>query len=217
MESERPTRISVVQEGDAGARKISGLKTYGHHLELVEIITVPTGLPPLVDDPEAYLPARFAGDLVLSFLKHPDLLDYLAALCEKQQIPLVASGRKCRYGYTPFTCCGLGRHQGLGHYGEQFGFPEITVRLDQQGRIAEIIVLRGASCGATWEAIPPVIGLPPDEALVAYPREVQYLCHADPSAFDPISGKSAVHYAGHVHHAALARALQAKKKADVPS
>ncbi len=217
MEStQQITRISVVQEGAAGAQKISGITEYGHSLEIVEVITVPGNLPPLVDEPEAHVPDRFAGDLVLSFLRHPDLLDYLAALCERQRIPLVASGRKCRYGHTPFTCCGLGRHQGLGHYGEQFGFPELALRLDPQGRTAEIIVIRGASCGATWEAIAPVIGLMPEEALIAYPREVQYLCHADPSAFDPISGKSAVHYAGHVHHAALAKAIQATKKAGTP-
>jgi len=214
MESKQVTHISVVQEGDAGALKISGIKEYGHDLEIVEVITVPANLPPLVDEPEAHLPEHFAGDLVLGFIKHPDLLDYLATICERQRIPLIASGRKCRYGHTPFTCCGLGRQQGLGHYGEQFGFPELTLSLDQQGRIKKITVLRGASCGATWEAIAPVIGLTSEEALTTYPREVQYLCRADPSAFDPITGKSAVHYAGHVHHAALAKALQAIKKAD---
>lgn len=216
MESEHTTRISIVQEGDAGILKISGIKEYGHDLAIVEVITVPTNLPPLVDAPEDHVPDHFAGDLVLSFLKHPDLIDYLATVCERQRIPLIASGRKCRYGHTPFTCCGLGRHQGLGHYGEQFGFPELDLRLDANGRIAEIVVRRGASCGATWEAIPQVLGLTPGEALVTYPREVQYLCHADPSAFDPISGKSAVHYAGHVHHAALAKALEAQKKAGTP-
>jgi hypothetical protein len=37
--------------------------------------------------------------------------------------------------------------------------------------------------------------------------EVQYFCVADPSDWDPISGKSAVHFAGDVHRSALARAL----------
>lgn len=216
MSAEHPTRISVIQEGDAGALKISGITRYGQHLEIVEVLTVPSNLPSLVDSPEAYVPDHFAGDVVLSFIKHPDLLDQLAAVCERRQIPLIASGRTCRYGHTPFTCCGLGRQQGLGHYGEQFGFPELDAQLDEAGRITALSVLRGASCGATWEAIPPIIGLTPEEALVTYSREVQYLCHADPSAFDPITGKSAVHYAGHVHHAALAKAIQATKKAGTP-
>ena len=216
MGSERPSRISVIQEGESGAAKISGLREYGHDIEIVEVITLPPHLPPLVDDPERYVPDRFVGEMVLSFVKHPDLLDHIATVCERQRLPLVASGRKCRYGHTPFTCCGLGRHQNLGRYGEQFGFPELTARLDEAGRIVELTVLRGASCGATWEAIPQVLGLSPEEALVTYPREVQYLCQADPSAFDPITGKSSVHYAGHVHHADLAKALQAKKKAGTP-
>ena len=42
-------------------------------------------------------------------------------------------------------------------------------------------------------------------------REVQYICYADPSAFDPISGKSPLHYAGAVHAAALKKAISEKK------
>ena len=211
-----PTRITIIQEQQAANPKIEGIQQYGHDLEVAELLSVPSSLPELIDNPEDFLPDHFSGDLVLSFLKHPDLLDYAAKICEQQKIPLVASGRKCRYGYTPFTCCGLGRHPGLGHYGDQFGFPELSVELDQAGRIHAITVHRGASCGATWEALAGIIGLTPEEALVTYAREVQYLCQADPSAFDPISGKSAVHYAGHVHNAALAKALQEIKKADIP-
>lgn len=206
------TRISVIQENQAGTQKIAGITEYGHDIEVVECITIASGLPQLIDNPEDYLPDRFAGDLVLSFLKHPDLLDQLASVCEKQGIPLIASGRTTRYGHNPFTCCGLGRHEYLGRYGEQFGFPELTVRLDQAGLIQEVSVSRGASCGATWQAAQEITGLTPAEALINYPREVQYLCTADPSAFDPITGKSAVHYAGHVHHAALRKAITTAKK-----
>jgi hypothetical protein len=35
---------------------------------------------------------------------------------------------------------------------------------------------------------------------------------ANPSRFDPISGKSPVHYAGHVHGAALQKAIDKAKK-----
>jgi hypothetical protein len=56
-----------------------------------------------------------------------------------------------------------------------------------------------------------VIGLPLDEAISTLAREVQYICYADPSAFDPISGKSPLHYAGDVHAAALKKALAENK------
>ena len=52
---------------------------------------------------------------------------------------------------------------------------------------------------------------PAEEAAVTFAREVQYLCVADPSAFDPISGKSSLHYAGDVHAAALKKALRKNK------
>lgn len=78
----------------------------------------------------------------------------------------------------------------------------------REGVISEIHVLRGASCGATWDVIPRIIGQTPEEALECFAREVQYLCIADPSDFDPITGKSAVHYAGNVHLKAFEKALQ---------
>jgi hypothetical protein len=78
-------------------------------------------------------------------------------------------------------------------------------------RIASIEVKRGAPCGATWDVLARVIGLPLDEAVSTLAREVQYICYADPSAFDPISGKSPLHYAGDVHAAALRKALAIKK------
>jgi hypothetical protein len=57
-------------------------------------------------------------------------------------------------------------------------------------RIKSIEIKRGAPCGATWDVLARVIGLPLDEAVSTLAREVQYICYADPSAFDPISGKS---------------------------
>jgi hypothetical protein len=38
--------------------------------------------------------------------------------------------------------------------------------------------------------------------------EVQYFCSADPAGWDPIYGKSPVHFAGDVHRAALAKAIK---------
>ena len=70
-------------------------------------------------------------------------------------------------------------------------------------------MVRGAPCGATWEAAQKVIGLPPEEAVVRIGLETQFFCSADPAGWDPIYGKSPVHFAGDVHSAALKRALKA--------
>lgn len=77
-----------------------------------------------------------------------------------------------------------------------------------QGRIESIEVVRGAPCKATWEAARRVEGLSVTEAPVRIGLEVQYFCVADPSAWDPISGKSSVHLAGEFHRAALLKALK---------
>ena len=81
----------------------------------------------------------------------------------------------------------------------------------KNGRVAAIEVKRGAPCGATWDVLARVIGLPVDEAVSTLAREVQYICYADPSSFDPISGKSPLHYAGDVHAAAFKKGISSKK------
>ncbi|RJX25348.1 MAG: hypothetical protein C4531_17490 [Desulfurivibrio sp.] len=202
--------IIVFQQAGSGAVKISGIRHYGSGLIISRVFDLPAHLPDFIDSPEEYFREDFSGDLVLSFLSHPDLLDYLARLCREKNIPLIASGRKNEGAITPFTCCSLGRLPGLGLYGEQFGIPEYEVELREK-TICRVEVRRGASCGASWELIPAIVGLTPEAALACIAREAQYLCAADPSNFDPLTGKSALHVAGKVHEKALRLALERLK------
>jgi len=87
-----------------------------------------------------------------------------------------------------------------------FGAPEFAVEVGN-GRIVAVKMLRGAPCGATWDAASRVLGLPLEEAVVRIGLETQFFCSADPAGWDPIHGKSPVHFAGEVHMAALKRAL----------
>jgi hypothetical protein len=75
-------------------------------------------------------------------------------------------------------------------------------------RITDIKVLKGAPCGATWEAASCVKNLPLDQVLVRIGLDVQYHCSADPAGWDPVHGKSPVHLAGKIHQNALAAALK---------
>jgi hypothetical protein len=79
----------------------------------------------------------------------------------------------------------------------------------RQGKIERIVVTRGAPCGATWAAAAKVKGMPVEEAVVRIGLAVQFFCVADPAGWDPIYGKSPVHFAGKVHSAALGEALRA--------
>ena len=75
------------------------------------------------------------------------------------------------------------------------------------GIIAHIAVKRGAPCGATWEAAHRVVNMPAKEAIIRMGLETQFFCTADPAGWDPIYGKSPVHFAGDVHSAALKKAV----------
>ncbi len=204
-------KIVVFEQDGSGELKIAGIESFGRNIEIVDIFNVTGVLPELIDEPEEYLPEDFAGDLVLNFLRHPDLSEYLVKICRKKKIPVVASGQRIPGAICPFTCCGLGKKEGLGAYGSQFGLPEYELVMEH-GTIIQLQVKRGASCGATWQVVQKLLGLDADKALEVVGREVQYLCMADPSAFDPVSGKSAVHYAGDVHAAALKRAIKQSRR-----
>lgn len=203
----RPTRIVVFEQDGAGQYKIHGIREHGRDIEIEAVFSVDENLPQFVDEPEKYISNEFSGDLVLDFLTHPDLSEYLVSICRTKDIPVVASGKKIKGALTPFTCCGLRKIKRLGHYGEQFGIPEFKVDT-AKGRVIGIEVVRGAPCGATWQVVSKIIGLPIIEAVSTIAREAQYICKADPSNFDPLSSKSPLHYAGDVHAAALRKALK---------
>lgn len=75
-------------------------------------------------------------------------------------------------------------------------------------KIHDVRVLRGASCAATWEAAKRLIGTPVHDAARKMGIESQFFCSANPAGWDPIYGKSPVHFAGKVHSKALADAIE---------
>ncbi|HUU04180.1 MAG TPA: DUF166 family (seleno)protein DfsP [Myxococcota bacterium] len=202
-------RIIVFQQHGSGEYKTKALAEYGRELRIVELVSIDEELPVVIDDPGRWLPAKLDADLVIDHLLHPDLSDELARICRAQSIPLIASGRKGVSGsvFAPPTCCGLARHSELGAYAEHFGAPELTATA-KDGKISTIEVVRQAPCGATRQAAARVIGLPLDEGITRYGLEAQFFCKADPSRWDPIHGKSPVHFAGKIHARALAMALE---------
>jgi len=76
------------------------------------------------------------------------------------------------------------------------------------GKIARITVLRGAPCGATWEAAARLVGMPVKNGAARIGLETQFHCAAGPSGWDPVYGKSPIHFAAEIHQAAFNRALK---------
>lgn len=202
-------KLLVFQQNGRGENKIRGIREHGGRLFELEIISVESPAPAVLDDSGEYLPSDFQTDLVLDYLKHPDLSYDLAVMCKNRGIPLVASGKKLRVqgAFTPMICCALSRDRRLGCYGDRFGAPEFDVEIEGE-RIRKITVLRGAPCGASWEAAARMAGSSLEDAVVRMGLEVQFFCTADPSGWDPMYGKSPVHLAAEIHRAALCRALE---------
>jgi thymidylate synthase len=78
----------------------------------------------------------------------------------------------------------------------------------QDGKIVEVNVVRGAPCGATWEAARRLIGHPVEDAVRKIGLETQFFCSANPAGWDPIYGKSPVHFAGKIHSKELQKAIE---------
>jgi len=201
-------RLLVFQQNSRGETKIRGIRIYGEGLFELQVVSLDYALPAILDDTSEFLPLDFQADLILDYLRHPDLSHDLAVMCKNRGIPVVASGKKMRVdgAFSPVICCALPRNRRLGQYGDRFGAPEFVVEIEGE-RIRKITVLRGAPCGASWAAAARLAGTPIEGAAARMGLEVQFFCTADPSGWDPICGKSPVHLAAEIHGAALRKAM----------
>ena len=97
--------ILVFQQNGSGVKKIEGVRQYGNNCFSLEIISIDAHLPTVIDDTKEYIPRNIEADLVLDYLKHPDLSYDLAVVCRDKKIPVVASGKKFRVkgAFTPPT------------------------------------------------------------------------------------------------------------------
>ena len=92
--SDERQKIVVFQQNGSGESKIAGVRKYGGDRITLEVISIDDPLPPIIEDTSEYLPGKISADLVLDFMKHPDLNHDLAGLCRDQRVPLIASGKK---------------------------------------------------------------------------------------------------------------------------
>lgn len=216
MEEHRKQHVAVFLHPGKSQQKIAGIKKYAAASIELTIYTIDTNLPEIIDDSSPYLPKSLNADLVLDFLEHADLSYDLAELCCRHNITVICSGKKKNHPWAnyPPTCCGLPRHEKFGRYGQQFGAPEYKVTLDQAGNIETIQIVRGAPCCASWEAIQKLAGTTPEDAVQSIGLQTQFFCSANPAGWDPINGKSPVHFAGKIHAKALNTAINSFQKKD---
>ncbi len=88
--------IWVFQQRGSGMAKIRAISARGKGMRIGRILSVDEALPAVLEEPGKYLPQEIHADLVLDFLRHPDLSLELALRCRELSIPVVASGKKLR-------------------------------------------------------------------------------------------------------------------------
>ena len=93
---DKPQEILVFQQNGSGESKIQGILKYGENLFSIKKVSLDENLPPVIDDAIKYLPSEIKADIVLDYLKHPDLSNDLAIMCRDRKIPVVISGKKVR-------------------------------------------------------------------------------------------------------------------------
>ncbi len=98
-------KILIFQQNGSGESKIIGVRKYGGDNFILEVKSLTTSLPAVIDDAKNHLPVDIQADLVLDFLNHPDLSHDLVALCQNKKIPIIASGKKTNnsWAFTPPT------------------------------------------------------------------------------------------------------------------
>ncbi len=89
-----PQKMLETQQNNSGESKIIVIRNYGKDLFDLEVFSIESTLPPVIDNSKEFLPGDINADLVLDFLKHPDLSLDLAKMCADNKVPLVASGKK---------------------------------------------------------------------------------------------------------------------------
>jgi thymidylate synthase len=96
MKTRQEQLILIFEQNGSARSKIQGIRQYGQGTLMTEVVSIEGCLPPVLDDTAPFLPAHLDADLVLDFLKHPDLSHDLAIMCAKARIPVIASGKKLR-------------------------------------------------------------------------------------------------------------------------
>ncbi len=97
----------------------------------------------------------------------------------------------------------------ISEFARHFGRPELSLKLDEQGRIKEANVLRGAPCGSSGYTVRRIIGLKADEAV---PKAglmcLHYPCLASMQFEQTDNGVDTImHTSGRVFNEAMERAL----------
>jgi hypothetical protein len=175
-------KIGIVSDGKFGDRAYEIIRERFP----TEWIPAPFPTSPLVDDIELKIPDC---DLYISYVRHPDVA---LALIEKQK-PVIL-GVSFGPGFlrqakvinenivAPVTMCSLEDNTwvpAINEFAKVFGRPSFEVKVQEDGTIESVRVIRGSPCGSTVSASAELSGtqLNPDQ-LRHYGLRICHFCRA---------------------------------------
>lgn len=216
------TVIGVITRGKYGHRLIESVKEHSG----LSVVTadLPELVPLFIEEPDEFLEGLnfdrnvFSADILVTYSLHPDLTSAIAKLAAKAGVKsLIVPGGPSRASVPELKkisetsgmdvevdeiCCTLEPNAFNQPFAEIFGSPVLKVRTEN-GKIAEVKVIRGAPCGSTWHMAKEIVGVPVEDAPPKAGLLIQhYPCRA---ARGDLGG---IHESGEMHKQALIKALE---------
>jgi hypothetical protein len=175
-EAGRPMRILIAIQGYYGERMVENIKRHSPANWEVNHITLPAGLPAIVDDAGEFLPRELpAADLLISLGEHPGVAQMIpdmvkrsgataviapadnrawlpAGLARQVRKKLESMGVDMVY---PVPFCTLtendSRNPYIREFARHFGKPDVDIEFyqDDKHRAGKVTVKREAPCGST--------------------------------------------------------------------
>ncbi|MGB9929223.1 MAG: DUF166 domain-containing protein [Methanosarcina sp.] len=216
------TLIGVITRGKYGHRLIETVK---EHTDFSVITSdLPEFVPVFIEEPDEFLESInfdkkvFSAEIIISYALHPDLTSSIAKLAAEAGVrSLIIPGGPSRASISELKkiseasgmdievdeiCCTLEPNSSNRPFTDIFGSPVLKVKTEN-GKIANVEVIRGAPCGSTWRMAKEIVGIPIKDAPPKAGLLVQH--HPCRAARGDLGG---IHESGELHKQALIKALE---------
>ncbi len=216
------TIIGVITRGKYGHRLIESIKEHSDFS--VVTADLPEFVPVFIEEPDEFLENLkfdrnvFSAEIIVSYALHSDLTSAIAKLAAEAGVrSLIVPGGPSRASVPELKkisetsgmdvevdeiCCTLEPNSCNRPFADIFGSPVLKVRTEN-GKIAEVKVLKGAPCGSTWYMAKEIVGTPVKDAPPKAGLLVQhYPCRASRGDL------GGIHESGELHKQALIKALE---------
>ena len=219
------TVIGVITRGKYGHRLIETVREHSDFS--VVTADLPEFVPVFIEEPDEFLENLnfdrnvFSAEIIITYSLHPDLTSSIARLAAEAGVrSLIVPGGPSRASIPELKkiseisgmdievdeiCCSLESNAFNKPFADIFGSPILKVKTED-GKIAEVEVIKGAPCGSTWHMAKEIVGTsvkdaPPKAGLLIQ----HYPCRA---ARGDLGG---IHESGELHKQAFIKALESKE------